>query len=402
VSASRRRLFRAGLVLAALAWMPPFEADHHNACVEVNNTSNNRVGVFELIGATGALSWVQEVPTDGVGRNGGYISLPQIVSTEPQNGRACVFATNADTNNVSALQVTIEREPGTPCNCYNRLVTPPVSIGPGSTFGSLGGGVAVAPNRKALYTANPGSNDISRFSIDDACAIKLESPHVTAPPAPADIQVTPDGRCLAVSSPVTDRVAMYRIEDTQALVPVGQFNVPGPGRAGGLEFSSRLEKSWLYVSKAANAQTVIVRFEVGERCRLGPQPQVTALPTGRTSNVAKLDPENRCLFTPNHATGLLAVNHPPSTLSAFSVDPVTGSLTHVTTVDDVAFYPAGMVFGKTFSGERFLYYTSFTREIFRRPLSGCIPGRVILPGVRASNNAALPTTGPLRTLTIIQ
>jgi hypothetical protein len=121
------------------------------------------------------------------------------------------------------------------------------------------------------------------------------------------------------------------------------------------------------------------------------------------SSLAKLDPENQCLYAPNHTVATLAVNHPPSTLSSFAVDPTTGALTPVTTVDDDAFYPAGMGFGKTYSGERFLYYTSFTREIFRRPIAaGCRPGDVVRPGIPASTNSTLPSTGPLRTLVIVQ
>jgi hypothetical protein len=402
VADSRRRVFCGAIVLAALSWSPSFRAHEHNACVEVNNTSNNRLGVFELLGATGQLKWVQEVTTGGMGENGGYISLPQIASTRPQAGKACVFASNARSHNVTAFEVTIEHEAGTPCPCSNKAAGGPVSIGLGAQFGPLGGGVAVTPDGKALYTANPGSSDISTFTVRAACAITLVPPRVPAPLSPADIQVKPDGRCLAVSSPRADRVAMYRIGPSHQLTAVGQFAVPGPGRASGIEFTSQHERAGLYVSKAAPETAVIVRFDVDDACRLGTSPRITTRATGRTSSVAKLDPENRCLFVPNHASGFLSVNHPPSTLSAFSVDPVTGALTHVTTVEDVAFYPAGLGFGRTYSGERFLYYTSFTREIFRRRITGCVPGPVIQPGVPTSNDPSLPATGPLRTLTIIQ
>ncbi len=399
----RRRLFLLALAVTASFWTTPFRAHEHNACVEVNNSSNNRLGVFELLGATGQLKWVEEVTTGGVGSNGGYISIPQIASTAPADGRACVFAVNSATHDVTAFQVTMEQEPGAPCPCHNRAAGGPVSIGPGASFGPLGGGVAVTPDGLALYTANPGSSDITSFAVGPRCAINRAGLRVPAPPRPADIQVKPDGRCLAVSSPVSNRVAMYRIDTAHRLIPVRQFDVPGPGRAAGVEFSSRLGRDVLYVSKAVAEETVIVRFDVeGASCRLGAEPAVTRLPSGRTSSVARLDPDNRCLFTANHPSSLLAVNHPPSTISAFAVDSDTGDLTHVTTVDDAAFYPAGMAFGHTFDGTRHLYYTGFTREIFRRPVRGCVPGAVIGPGVRASLESSLPSTGPLRTLTIIE
>ena len=397
-----RRLSLAVLVGAALTSTTPFRAHEHNACVEVNNSSNNRLGVFELLGATGRLKRVEEVATGGTGVNGGYISIPQIASTSAVAGRACVFAVNAATHDVSAFQVTMEQEPGTPCPCHTRPAGGPVSIGGGASFGPLGGGVAVTPDGRAVYTANPGSSDISSFAVRPGCGIQRVGPRLPAPPEPADIQVKPDGRCLAVSSPVTDRIAMYRIGSNRQLVPAAQFAVPGPGRASGIEFSSRLERDVLYVSKAAAGRTVIVRFDVeASSCRLQ-TPSVTELRRGRTSSVARLDPDNRCLFTADHPSSLLAVNHPPSTISAFAVDSATGDLTHVTTVDDVAFYPAGMVFGRTFDGARFLYYTSFTREILRRPLVGCVPGPVVAPNERASLEPSLPSTGPLRTLALIE
>ena len=400
----KRTVLRGSVVVAVLAWMPSFQAHEHTACVEVNNISNNRLGIFELLGLTGELKRVEEVTTGGVGRNGGYISIPQIVSTPAVAGHACVFAANAATNDVTAFDVAIEKEVDTPCPCHNKAAGPPVSIGVGAIFGALGAGVAVTPDARTLYTLNPGSSDLSRFVIRRGCALQLvnERERTQAPPAPSDIQVKPDGRCVAVPSPVTDRVAMYRIGTGNELVRAGQFDVPGPGRATSVQFTRSVLADVLYVSKAASGQAVITRFDVDRECQLA-RPAVTAVTTGRMSSVAQLDPENLCLYAANHTVATLAVNHPPSTLSAFSVNPLTGSLAHVITVEDVAFYPAGMGFGRTYSGQRFLYYTSFTREIFRRPLAaGCLPGPVVRPGVPASENPTLPATGPLRTLTIVQ
>jgi hypothetical protein len=354
--------------------MPEFSAHEHQGCMAVNNISNNRLGVFEILGATGALRWVADVPTGGVGRNGGYVSIPQIVSTAPENGRACIFAANAGTNDISAFEITIEQEPGTPCPCSLKAAGTPAAIGAGAVFGGLGAGLAVTPDGKALYSANPGSSDITRYAVQRGCGIGLAGARVAAPPAPADIQMKPDGRCLAVSSPLTDSVDMYRVGSDYALTPAGRFDVPGPGQASGIEFSSRIARDSLYVTKAAEGRVVVVRFDVGDSCRLAAAPAVSAVPTGRTSSVARLDPENRCLFVPSHTTSRLAVNHPPSVLTAFTVDPLTGALTQPTTVDDVAFYPAGLELARTYEGTPFLYYTSFTREIFRRRAERLRPG----------------------------
>ena len=404
---SWRRLGILFVIAVAFASRPfsagrPLSAHSHAGCGGANNVGNNVIGVFELKGATGELKWVYDVSTGGLGRNGGYISIPQIVSTAPADGRACLFAANAGTHDISAFQMTIEHEPGTPCPCSMKAAGGPVSIGAQSTFGSLGAGLALTPDGKTLYSANPGSSDLSRFDVLKGCALELVEPRIAGPKAPADIQVKPDGRCLAVSSPETDSVDMYRIGPDHRLTSVGRFDVPGPGLANGLEFTSRVANDSLYVSKAADGQAVIVRFDVAPSCRLAARPSVTTVPTGRTSSLARLDPENRCLFAPGYLSSRMAVNHPPSVLTAFAVDALTGQLTPASTVDDVAFYPSGHSFGRTFGGERFLYYSAFTREIFRRPVNGCVPGAVVRPGVPAAQATHLPATGPLRSLTIVQ
>jgi 6-phosphogluconolactonase (cycloisomerase 2 family) len=378
-----------------------FHANEHNGCIAVNNSSNNRITVFEILGATGELKPVQEIPTLGHGSNGGYFSLPQIVSTPTIAGRSCVFAANAATSTVTAFRGTIEHnDPGPPLT----LVSPPVALGPDASFGALGGGLALHPDGASLYTANPGSSNISTFLVGSNCGLGLTGQRVGAPTRPSDIQVQPDGHCLAVVSPVTDTVAMYSISPDRSdrtPIPVKTFIVPGPGHATSVEFSRFVTKDTLYVTKAHARQTVIVRFHVQQDCTLEESPVITSAPSGRVSTVAKLDPENQCLFVPNQASAtvsLFSANHPPSTLTSFAVHPTTGDLTFVTTVEDVAFLPAGLGFAQTNGGKRSLYYTSFGREVFRRPLVGCSPGAVAGRGVPTG----VAGTGLLRALTVLQ
>src|SRR5262245_234473 len=99
----------AASLLAAFSAAPqPLYANSPNGCADINNTSNNRITVFETNGATGELKFVEEVATGGIGSFGGFYSIPQIVSTAPKDGQACVFAADAATHGVSAFRVVIE------------------------------------------------------------------------------------------------------------------------------------------------------------------------------------------------------------------------------------------------------------------------------------------------------
>jgi hypothetical protein len=420
------RAAAAALALALTAVGAPLRADEHNGCAAVNNVSNNRVSIFEIIGATGELKLIQEIPTRGVGDDGGYYSIPQIASTAPRDGRACIFVTNSRTNNVSAIILELGEEHGAMAS--GRLATAvPVEIGHDASFGRLGGGLALHPDETVLYTSNPASNNISTFAVDRMCNLTLLGSRVPAPPAPSDIQVKPDGRCLAVVSPVSNTVVLYSLNPLpQPTVPIpapldpvlgpvpavvgpvlapvlvrtGEFPVPGPGRATGIEFSQHVARDSLYVTKADADRTVIVHYHVRPDCSLEPTPDVTIATTGRTANLAKLDPDNRCLFVPNQGSAsisLVAANHPPSGLTTFNVHPVTGDLTLVGTVEDPAFLPAGVAFAESSRGERSVYYTSFSREILRRRVTACRPGPVL-----DTARTGVPGNGVLRGLTVIQ
>jgi hypothetical protein len=415
--AATRRAWSGGaaLLLALIASSSTFRADEHNGCAAVNNVSNNRISIFEILGSTGELRLVQEIPTGGVGSDGGYISIPQIAATTPRFGRSCIFASNAQTNSVTGvrLMMAVDHAPVSADHASARATavapgpgaspgTAPAPVGnpPDASFGRLGGGLALHPDDTALYTSNPGSHNLTSYRVDSFCGLTLNGPRVPAPPAPADIQVKPDGRCLAIVSPEVDRVALYSVAADRTLVAAGQFAVPGPGHASGVEFSRLLATDTLYVTKAHPEQTVIVRYHVQPDCTLEPAPAVTTVASGRSANVAKLDPENRCLFVPNQASAsvtLLAANHPPSTLTTFSVNPITGDLTLEATVEDSAFLPSGLGFATNNAGERSLYYTSFSREVFRRRVVGCQPGPVL-----ESVRTGVRGTGLLRGLTIIQ
>ena len=411
------RRLRFPACLLALGLLPgPLRADEHAGCADINNSSNNRLSVFKILRATGGLELVQEIPTGGHGSHGGYYSLPQIASTRPnRDGRACVFVVNAATHDITAFRANVGHPPNAPCDCYHELAERVPASHDIAPMGPLGGGLAVHPDGTKLYSANPGNSTISTFDIGPDCSLSRQEMSLPAPDRPADIQITQvrsGQRCLALTSPTTDRVSLYRVTSSGAgagpsgggLSLVASYDVPGPGLASGAEFSSRVLRDTLYVVKADPTRMVIVRYHVNGDCSLvtTPDPKVTVLGTGRSSNLAELDPENRCLFVHSELSSsisLLTANHPPSMLTTFAVNPVSGDLQPVTTVEDSAFFPAGLGFADVAElGQRFIYYTSFSREVFRRRVDGCVPGPVIGSGVRTG----VPGTGLLRTLTVLQ
>ena len=393
--------------LLALA-VSPLRANEHAGCADINNSSNNRISVFKILRATGELQLVQEIPTGGHGSDGGFYSLPQIAATRPnRDGKACVFVVNAATHDITAFRTNVGHPPDAPCDCFHeRVHRVPVSddLAP---MGPLGGGVAVHPDGTKLYSANPGNNTISTFDIAPDCSLSRVEATLAAPDRPADIQATQlrsGARCVALTSPSTDHVNLYRAAPGGLLSLVNSYDVPGPGVATGAEFSSKLVRDTLYVVKADPGRMVVVRYHVNGDCSLesGPDPRLTVVNTGRSSNLAELDPENRCLFLHSQRSSsisLLTANHPPSTLTTFSVNPVNGDLQPVATVEDSAFLPAGLGFADVGEGAlRFMYYTSFSREVFRRPVKGCLPGPVVGTGVQTG----VPGTGLLRTLVVLQ
>jgi 6-phosphogluconolactonase (cycloisomerase 2 family) len=390
-----------------LALAAPLGANEHAGCADINNSSNNRLSVFKILKTTGALELVQEIPTGGHGADGGYYSLPQIASTRAnRDGKACVFVVNAATHDITAFRAAVGHPLEAPCDCFHEIVQRlPVSDDV-AAMGNLGGGVAVSPDGSKLYSANPGNSTVSTFDIAPDCSLSRVEAILPAPERPADIQATQlrtGGRCVALTSPSTNRVSLYRAAPTGMLAAASSYEVPGPGQPSGAKFSSRLARDTLYVVKADPARLVVVRYHVNGDCSLetSPGPMVTVLNTGRSSSVAELDPENRCLFVHTQRSpsiSLLTANHPPSTLATFSVNPVSGDLQPVTTVEDSAFLPAGLDFADIPGVGRFLYYTSFSREVFRRPVIGCVPGPVLGAGVRTG----VPGTGLLRALTVLQ
>jgi hypothetical protein len=406
-----RRSLSLSCLLALGLGVPPLRANEHAGCADINNSSNNRISVFKILRRNGELQLVQEIPTGGHGSHGGYYSLPQIAATGTRgDGRACVFLVNAATHDITAFRVAVGHPPNAPCDCYHEVANRVSASDDTAPFGTRGGGVAVHPDGTKLYSANPGNSTISTFDIASDCSLTRTEASLAAPDQPADIQVTQlrsGARCVALTSPTANRVSLYRAAPGGGLSLVNNYDVPGPGMATGAEFSSKVVRDTLYIVKADPSRMVIVRYHVNGDCTLEttPDPRLTIVGSGRASNVAELDPENRCLFVHSQLSpsiGLLTANHPPSTLTTFAVNPLSGDLTPVTTVEDSAFFPAGMGFadvGEPGSvSQRFMYYTSFSREVFRRPVSGCLPGPIIGTGVRTG----VPGTGLLRTLTVLQ
>jgi 6-phosphogluconolactonase (cycloisomerase 2 family) len=98
--------------------------------------------------------------------------------------------------------------------------------------------VAVTPDGRFAYTANPGSSSITGFSIDpDGAITALDGTGLTASTGPGsrplDLATSRDGRFLYVVTPGTGTVTGFSLGADGALAPLGA--TPGiPGTATGI------------------------------------------------------------------------------------------------------------------------------------------------------------------------
>jgi 6-phosphogluconolactonase (cycloisomerase 2 family) len=98
--------------------------------------------------------------------------------------------------------------------------------------------VAVTPDGRFAYTANPGSSSITGFSIDpDGAITALDATGLTASTGPGsrplDLATSRDGRFLYVVTPGTGTVTGFSLGADGALAPLGA--TPGiPGTATGI------------------------------------------------------------------------------------------------------------------------------------------------------------------------
>jgi 6-phosphogluconolactonase len=187
-----------------------------------NSAYPNSVSAFS-VGSSGTLNPVGTFPTGGTAALSFEYAADRITTT-----RRFLYASNNYSSDISAFSIN--------------TTTGVLTAVPGSPFAAGGYGLygislAATPNGRFLYAGNFLSGNISAFTIAHHGALTPIAGYFSSPGLPDGINVSPDGRFLAVALPVSGPgaakagVAMFSIGSTGALTPVpgSPFPVPGGG-----------------------------------------------------------------------------------------------------------------------------------------------------------------------------
>jgi hypothetical protein len=112
---------------------------------------------FYNIGADGSLSGVSHVSTGGNGIAGGYFGIARLVVTADDRG-ACVFASNAQSENVAAINARTRKLAG-------------LFRGSGADNKLARDGIGLAASGTHLYVTFSGSGNIGVFQIQSGCTL---------------------------------------------------------------------------------------------------------------------------------------------------------------------------------------------------------------------------------------
>jgi 6-phosphogluconolactonase (cycloisomerase 2 family) len=282
-----------------------------------DNQFFNTVTAFS-VAANGALTPVPGSPflTNGLGAGGGFFAAVRInVSVVG----SLLYVTNESSNDISAFTIN--------------PATGALTAVPGSPFptGGFSGGVsgpgtslAVTPDNRFLYATNPGSVDVSVFSIaaNGALTPIAGSPFLLAG-VPDGIKLSPDGRFLTIAFVIDDTVGVYAINanGTLTAVPGSPFPSPGIGSVAGLDINCA--GTLLYAGQAAFLGTHVDGFNIASNGSLTPVPgSPFASSPGDNSNVVLLSNDERFLFVSNQFSSTVTVFN---VAANGSLSPVAGS-----------------------------------------------------------------------------
>ena len=311
------------LIVAALLACLPASLDAQANFVYTNDDpffATNTVSAFS-VAADGVLAPVSgsPFPTLGTGAGGRGLFASNRVGVCPVGN--FLYAGNSGSDNVSGFSI----------NSVTGALTL-VSGSPFATGGSARDGISLAasPNGQFLFAGNPGSGNITVFSIAANGALTP----ITGSPFPAGgtpdgMKVSPDGRFLSVAlfdSP--GRVGMFSIAAGGALSQVigSPFPDGGTGIASGVDI--RCASDRLFAGEAAASTTVDV-FDIAANGSLTPIAGSPFTPgVGVNSNVPLLSPDDQLLFVSNQDSSSVTVFEVASsgslTLVAGSPFPVGG------------------------------------------------------------------------------
>jgi len=238
-------------------------------------------------------------PTGGTGTGGGFFASHRITATIRQN---FLFASNTGSNDISVFSIDTS--------------TGVLTSVPGSPFPNTGGsgdgrGISLAATPRGgrfLYAGNPGSSNISAFSIvPNGALTPIAGSPFPAGGQPDGIKVTPNGEFLSVALPSSNSVAMFSIGPTGALtsVPGSPFPAGGSGSAAA-DVDINCKSNLLFASHANFGNTVVSVATIASNGALTPiagSPFTFA--SGSNSNVGVLSPDNQHLFVSNQLSNTI-------------------------------------------------------------------------------------------------
>jgi len=194
--------------------------------------------------------------------------------------------------------------------------------------GTLPQSATVDPSGNFLYVTNLGDNDISAYKIDNvtgALAPLVGSPFA-AGIGPTSLTVHPSGKFAFATSSSDNNVLAYTRDTT-----TGLLTQLGPFATGGGSFSAAVDPAgnFLYLVYV-NGGTAPGDVEVyGVNTASGALTQVGLFATGTSPVSVTVNPSGKFLYVANNGS---------TSVSAFQIDPNTGTLTPV---PPVGFFPAG-------------------------------------------------------------
>jgi len=267
------------------------------------------------IEASGSLTPMPEMPDAG--------AFPSSVAVDPL-GRF-VYVANKGLDFPSSVSMYKINVSGT--------LTP---IGPGKVdAGLFPNSLAVDPSGRFVYVANQGTNDVSMFQIDNATGILNPRGAVDAGTSPSSVAVDPSGRFVYVANSglrSPGSISMYQIGAMGSLTPIAPGTIPAGTSPSSLAIDAFGRFAYVANQGSRDVWIYTINDNNGVLTMRG-----TADAGFSPSSVA-VDPSGRFVYV---TSGSPSGPSTPGTVSIYSIDPATGALTSIGTVD-AGFQPSSL------------------------------------------------------------
>jgi len=180
-------------------------------------------------------------------------------------------------------------------------------------------GIAIDPSGKFVYTANSDDNTVSMFTINSSTGVLTPTtpPSVATGWSPLSVTVDPSGRFAYAANQDDDTVSMYSVNaSTGVLTPLTPATVP----TGGSPFGVTVDPSgkFAYVPNAYDPNNTVSQYTVDSVTGVLTPNTPSAVTAGGSPTSVAVDPSGKFAYV---------VNRQDNTVSMFTINPSTGSLT---------------------------------------------------------------------------